>query len=195
MQGKDTFTSPYQLFAADIDRNDTINMDDVFCLVIICWQRVKIYRIARLHGGSSQKYDMSAMHMKSIIVDPVPDHISYARLDSMQLHADFLGIKIGDINLSLLDTLKSLSGTNGLETERKRARDHALLKEIWLRYSQTFNESVSLVYNSNSTGPFNVTILDLSGRSVYREKYEAVKGLNKITLNASGCLVLMESIL
>lgn len=187
VQGKDTFSNPYQLFAADIDRNDTINMDDVFLLGYYLLTKGEDLPVDQASWRFiPKKYNMSSMHMKSNVVDSVPDHLVYKKLDSVQLHADFLGIKIGDINLSLLDTLKSLSPNLGLETRGREVTDHPMLKGNMIKiYPNPFNESVSLVYNSNATSPFNLTILDLSGRIVYREKCEAMKGLNKITLNAS----------
>ncbi|MEO5581485.1 MAG: hypothetical protein ABIR66_02240, partial [Saprospiraceae bacterium] len=74
VQGKDTFTSPYQLIAADIDRNDTIDMDDVFILGYYLLTRGESIPKNQLSWRFLPKaYDITSIDIKSMVLDTIPD--------------------------------------------------------------------------------------------------------------------------
>jgi hypothetical protein len=106
VQGKDTFSNPYQVLAADLDRNDTVNMDDVFLLgYYLLTKGASVPADQPSWRFLPKDYDLTSIDLKSSIIDSVPDYLLFEKLDSIYLNANFLGVKMGDINLSLLDTV------------------------------------------------------------------------------------------
>lgn len=208
LQGKDTLTEPYQLLAADINLDDTIDMDDAFLLG---------YYILTYSGGLgdtliSWRFLPADFNLNQIIpwsnsLRNVPNYLEYKNLDSSIYTADFIGIKIGDINGSgLLDTSTAASidqlriQWNGLKQSRsKNARMamvqqniHSEIEKSPTLYSKGINVFPN-PFNYNTTLQFYIPvgevatfkIYDINGRLVQTRTQFLNMGMNEMKIEGS----------
>ncbi len=96
--GVNPITSPYQLIAADINRSGTISTLDMIEL-----RKLILNRITRFENNSSWRFIPKAYAFQ----DPAnpfregfPEYLTVESFSAPKYNADFIGIKIGDLNRS-----------------------------------------------------------------------------------------------
>ncbi|MEO1410624.1 MAG: redoxin family protein [Bacteroidota bacterium] len=92
----DVFDSPYQYFAADINRSQSILPSDLVLL-----QRFLLFLDVELTHNTSWRYlprDFTFLNPDNPLAINPPDSIVLSNLDANQSNADFIGVKVGDIN-------------------------------------------------------------------------------------------------
>ncbi|MEO5582703.1 MAG: T9SS type A sorting domain-containing protein, partial [Saprospiraceae bacterium] len=104
------------------------------------------------------------------------------KLNAVYLNANFLGIKIGDINLSLSNPLQTVADlASHLEERDRPASPKGNLIKV---FPNPFNQNSTLLFNSDRKEIFNLVIFDLSGKVLSNRKVDAIQGMNKISLES-----------
>jgi hypothetical protein len=119
-------TSPYKLIAADANRSGTVSTLDLVDI-----QKVVLQLEPSFPNNTSWRF-VDADYIFPDPTDPwsdeFPEVINYNNLNADQLYADFVGIKIGDINASAqanadqLPQDRSFTGTFRLETMQQELK-------------------------------------------------------------------------
>lgn len=184
IQGDDSLFSPYQLIAADIDGNDTVDMDDAFLLGYYLLTK------GQNNLGSQpawrffpKSFNLASLDILGKNISSVPDFIKLRKLDSICIDADFIGVKIGDINLSLFDTSKLTSTIPKLEARDNKQPIARVSNSIDGRvkvYPNPFRENLTILYHSEQHTEINVTWYDISGKSFNTQKVLVNKGINQL---------------
>lgn len=193
VQGLDTFTHKAQYLAADIDGNDTINLDDVLLLgYYLVAKTEKIPSSQASWRFIPKSYNLSSLQILNYKLPLIPNSLLFSPLDSNCLDADFVGIKIGDVNLSLLDTSHSVST---LSNNTLELRERAVIPEFVRvkAYPNPAKERTYIdLYSSLNNAPAQIDIFDLSGRKLYSQKSFQLSGgftqvsVSKDELNGNG---------
>jgi hypothetical protein len=116
LMGVDTMDSPYQIIAADVDQNGTLNNDDMLLMHLT---------ILGLENGFPDS--ASWRFIPADFVFPIdyplsvnfPESITINNLNSDVEDADFIGIKLGDLDASMMET-----DTSGLNEVEDRTADN-----------------------------------------------------------------------
>ena len=127
LMGVDTLDTPYQIIAADVDQNGTLNNDDMLLMHLT---------ILGLENGFPDS--ASWRFVPEDFVFPIeyplsvnfPESITINNLNSDIDDADFIGIKLGDLDASMMET--DTSDLN--ETEDRSLNDPAYLCGLMLKY-------------------------------------------------------------
>ncbi|MCG8332431.1 MAG: HYR domain-containing protein [Chitinophagales bacterium] len=162
LMGVDTLDSPYQIIAADVDRNGQLNNDDMLMLHelllgtetelpdSVSWRFIPkdfVFPIA---------YPLSVNFPESIIINSLDQDVD---------DADFIGIKIGDLNASMMETDSSdflaVEGRNTEGLGQITIRDYQLRAGEIVRipiYLQTMGAAgLRATFNTNGLKILNVS--------------------------------------
>ncbi len=186
IQGREILFNPYQLLAADIDGNDTIDMDDAFLLG---------YYLLKGNAGvpgtqpswrfASKSFDLSLLDLDSKSIAIVPKQILYKKLDSIDINGDFVGIKIGDLDLSIYDTVSTVStkSKNQLETRQPATIAGTILDHKV--FPNPFHQKVSILFHVADEGNFDFSLYNIQGQKVFAQSLYSTSGLNQFELSAT----------
>ncbi|MEP7268923.1 MAG: T9SS type A sorting domain-containing protein [Saprospiraceae bacterium] len=184
LEGRDSSLNALQLLAADIDGNDTINLDDVYLLgyyLLLKGEQIPATQ-------NSWKFVPKSMITEKMIfvnnvIKNVPGYIELAKLNSIKLDADFIGIKIGDINLSLSDTLKSVVN-NPILLEQRSRPENRFFQNLSV-YPNPFNEKVTFSFIADQSSSIQLVVYDLNGKKMVAQKSAVSSGHNQLILDKS----------
>lgn len=98
IQGVNTFNSPYKLIAADVDRNKDITVVDLVEL-----RKLILSVYDKLPNNTSWKFVPKSYAFPSTgspLTANYPEQIDINKLSQNELNRDFVGIKIGDVNMT-----------------------------------------------------------------------------------------------
>jgi hypothetical protein len=92
--GMNTFANPYQLIAADANNSNTVTTLDLVAIRMVILQMTDAFP-----NNTSWRF-VDADHVFADPMNPwgYPEVINYNNLDVEDLAADFIGVKIGDVN-------------------------------------------------------------------------------------------------
>lgn len=193
VQGLDTFKHKAQYLAADIDGNDTLNLDDVLLL--------GYYLVAKgdkiPSSQASWRFVPKSFNFESLVINNyklpvIPNSMVFNPLDSNYLDADFVGIKIGDVNLSLIDTNKEVAGISNstLEVRGKPISSESVKVKT---YPNPASDRIFIELSASDGHPqAQLEVFDLGGRKVYSQKPFSILGgfhqilIAKEELNGNG---------
>lgn len=208
IQGHDTLTDPYQLLAADIDLNDTIDMNDAFLLGYY----ILIYSNGTQDTLTSWRFIPADYNVNLIIplsnsLRNVPDFLEYTDLDTSIDDADFIGVKIGDINRDSTLNSSSVQSLHQLKNQLQ------VLKHTPARMSQMvagkpinrvgnpvaqatniaavsvfpnpFYQQTTLQIESSDAEKSILQIVDVNGKVVFNQSFWLNKGINQLNITGT----------
>ncbi len=205
LQGKDTLTDPYQLLAADIDLNDTIDMNDAFLLGYY----ILIYSNGTKDTLTSWRfipadYNVNLINPLSNSLKNVPDFLQYSDLDTVIDDADFIGVKIGDLtgdillNSSSIESLTQLKAQLQMMQQSRNKTFHQALTKPSLSmenpqqqfskpasltvFPNPFYQQTTLQLESQEAEKAILQVVDIHGKSVSHQTYWLNKGMNQLKI-------------
>jgi hypothetical protein len=209
-------TSPYKLIAADVNRDGSVDGADM-----LLTRNLVLGRITKFPNNTSWRFmPKSVTPTTSPSGQPMPDFketLTYATLNDTVRNADFVAIKIGDVNLNALNLLRSPDGQTPLSV---RSEPFILsVENTKLKAGQTHSFMVSaaaldlavlqftLNYDNRLIKIQNIQTIDLEGFSennyaIFEKEGKATVSWNgselrsnqlfKITIEAKQDLVLSD---
>jgi len=206
IQGYDTLDHPYQLLAADINGDDTINVEDAYLLGYYLLSGSQVPPSQASWRFVPSDYDLSLIQVLSNSIAQVPRHRIFNPLNASVSGADFTGVKIGDLDFSLQEEISALefqSGSpakaefvnpgywvkkqriNEAEASGKRAATLVTVKESTSLFPNPFNQFTSLQFSSPADGQGILRIFDLNGKLVYSRLESVSPGVNLVRIEGS----------
>jgi hypothetical protein len=182
VQGKVEFTHPLQYIAADIDGDDTISIEDAYLLGYYI-----LNKGLTLPGQASWRFLPIETNLLDIsvtrhIIKKLPTVRTYNPLDSTTLHADFYGVKIGDINLSSLVPTGSLTQEKSGTALETRSIPNSTNITVAV-FPNPFKEQVQFSIMEPQGGPTaQLSVFTMTGQLVFENKKTLNKGLNTWSL-------------
>lgn len=181
IQGKDTLPGPLALLAADIDGNDTINMEDAFLLGYYLLTHAKtIADTIPSWRFLPMDYDVMNLAASRYKLNAWPDYIRLRNLDTSYLTADFIGVKVGDINLSLFKE-DSIANLAHLEIRESESQPTIQVKA----YPNPFIDQTTFLLHSSSEQTIEFKIFDLMGRALVVKHVSLLAGPNQLAVSAT----------
>ncbi|AEE49109.1 HYR domain-containing protein [Haliscomenobacter hydrossis] len=96
---KDTLDSPYKWIAADVNRSGSVTVGDILDI-----RRLILGALDSFSNNTSWRFVPASFEFPDSVANPLsvpfPDSISFTGLKKDTLNNDFIGIKVGDVNLS-----------------------------------------------------------------------------------------------
>ena len=96
---KDTLDSPYKWIAADVNRSGSVTVADILDI-----RRLILGALDSFSNNTSWRFVPASFKFPDSVANPLslpfPDSISFTGLKTDTLNNDFIGIKVGDVNLS-----------------------------------------------------------------------------------------------
>lgn len=184
---KDTFKYPAQYLAADITGNDTIDLEDVLTLGnYLASKGAWVDSSQAVWRFIPSTFNLNNLSIKNNSIEHVPGYLDFKNIDRSRYDVDFVGIKLGDINLSLFDTakvVKSLAENINLES---RSRPITFSQTQVKVFPNPFSEKVlfSVIQSIKSDSPVSFSIHDVSGRQIYSKITSILQGVNQIEISS-----------
>jgi len=136
--GQSRITNPYQMIAADVDKNGRVSASDLFALRKLVLNQVDSFEDINPLQKSWAFVDKNYEFVEGGNPLEYPDYIRVNGFDVDMYNADFVGVKIGDINQSA--TMGRIANTN----------NNGMVYEIDDRQVQA-GEMVEVKFNANMT--------------------------------------------
>ncbi len=156
--GLERLTSPYKIIAADVDKNDAITVFDLVEL-----RKLILTLYDQFPNNTSWRFVPKSYQFNSLDVPwGFVESMEFSKLSTTEINKDFVGIKIGDINGSVVP--HSLSG------QESRSPGHLLRFVAEDRLLKTGEEAVieftAENFNNISGYQFTLKVQDLEVKSI-----------------------------
>ncbi len=206
--GIESLDSPYKLIAADVNRSNSVSALDMVEL-----RRLILHIDTEFQSNTSWRFvDKSFIFVdeNNPFATSFPEVISLTDLDTDQMTADFLGVKVGDVNESALTN--NLTGSNyrhkvgdlaflakdqdlkaGEEyTIEFNAQDAILGYQFTLGFDQTALEFVDVA--SANADNFGLSLLNEGVITASWNNSEAIKSTFSLTFKATADVTLSDAL-
>lgn len=135
---KDTFRTPYQWIAADVNRSGSITVTDILNI-----RRLILGALLKFPENTSWRfvpegYKFPDIKTSNPLTTPFPDSLFFKGLKKDSLGANFIGVKVGDVNLSTNVQLRADETMEILIANRAFEYGEKLLVEVRAKDLQKF---------------------------------------------------------
>ncbi len=206
LQGYDTLDHPYQLLAADINGDDTVDLEDAFLLGAYLLSGSQIPTSQASWRFIPADYDLNLIQLTSNSLVQVPHQLAFNPLTSSVSGADFTGIKIGDLDFNSQEAISALEIAPGIQPQsRTLASGHLeqknrepgplasglpassarLGKQSVSLFPNPFNLVTTLQFFSPASGQGTLRILDLNGRLIHSRNEMVSAGTNLLRIEGN----------
>lgn len=140
--GEHVITDPYLFIAADVN-----NDEDITALDIVSLRNALLGLSRRFPNNSSWRFVDQSSEMDIERIWPFKERINHFNVDGDEMTSDFMGIKIGDLNMS--------ASSNGLQSESRYENMSELFYHL---YAEGEYVIVDFYSNENSIRGFQLTL-------------------------------------
>jgi hypothetical protein len=204
LMGADTLDSPYLLIAADVDNNSVVDINDFLVL-----RRVILGQDSAFYNNTSWRFILDDFEFADDTdpwLDEFPEYISFDSLEEDQADLDFVAIKIGDLDGSVVikveeealsvqradiakrqkEDLSAIEEALGIAQDIADAGNTSIasaqlsMKPAW---PNPFSHTTNIAFYVSEPGQITLTVMDLTGRviksaSAYYEVGEYTEQIN-----------------
>lgn len=199
LQGTAILTSPYQLIAADVNNSGTVDFNDLQQL-----QQLLDGTFSTFPNNSSWRF----VHKAYVFPDPAnpwievfPESIYFSELTEDVTAADFIGIKIGDLDGSAEGispdgtAMSRLTTMSNISSQSSSQGTIANELKVYQNTPNPFQEATQMGFELSQNEKVKLSINDLTGRQVFQLEMDGVAGYNMLPItpdmlnNNSGVLM------
>lgn len=206
LQGYDTLDHPHQLLAADINGDDTVDLEDAYLLGYYLLTGIQIPSNQASWRFIPADYDLSLIQVLSNSIGQVPRSIIFNPLTTSVSGVDFTGIKIGDLDLSSQEAISALEIVPGSQMQPGTLTSGHLAQKDWNNqpevigvtspsmaqsiqrvtlFPNPFNQVTTLQFSSPTAGQGILRIIDINGRLIYSRHIALSQGTNQEKIEGS----------
>lgn len=168
------FTTPYQFIAADINQSGGITTADMIQL-----RRVILGVDSTFSNNTSWKFVPTDYVFDNLEVTQYPSFLDFPYFNDNKYNADFIAIKIGDLNGSAV-TLQGNVEERHLVFENQKTLSNLQLIET---LPNPFKESTTIYFTAIISELITFELLDYQGRIIEQREVYTLEGVNQIEID------------